>query len=321
VGSLLEVGTGFHPELTGRENVFLSAAILGMRRAETLRRFDEIVAFAEIEPFLDTPVKYYSSGMYLRLAFAVAAHLEPEILLVDEILAVGDAPFRRRCLDRIRVLCDSGRTILFVSHNISAVRSYCSRAIWLHSGRVRAIGSATDITEQYLASLPTLLREGGYLEGLVDSQDPNFRFISVDLSQGSPLEGAVLNGKPLEVKIEYRVLRPTSGLRIYLDLATDDESLLARSFHDERATDIIITQPGRYRSRAFLPADILVARRYMLTVQAGIHNVRYCTPDGIRIPLQVQQTSSLGSAYPDTTPVGAMHLPIRWENECLGEIE
>ena len=140
VGSLLEVGTGFHPELTGRENIFLNGAILGMRRAEIRRKFDEIVAFAEVEKFLDTPVKRYSSGMYVRLAFAVAAHLEPEILLVDEVLAVGDARFQKKCLDKMEDVGHGGRTVLFVSHNMPAITRICQRAILLDGGRVVSNG-------------------------------------------------------------------------------------------------------------------------------------------------------------------------------------
>src|SRR6201985_1240165 len=145
VGSLLEVGTGFHPELTGRENVFLNGAILGMRRAEIRARFDEIVEFADIERFLDTPVKRYSSGMSVRLAFAVAAHLEPEILIVDEVLAVGDAAFQRKCLGKMQDVAQHGRTVIFVSHNMPAVQSLCTRAIWLHQGRIVARGIPTHV--------------------------------------------------------------------------------------------------------------------------------------------------------------------------------
>jgi lipopolysaccharide transport system ATP-binding protein len=151
VGSLLEVGTGFHPELTGRENVFLNGAILGMRRAEIARQFDAIVAFAETERFVDTPVKYYSSGMYMRLAFAVAAHLEPEILIVDEVLAVGDAAFQRKCLGRMDQVAYGGRTVLFVSHNLDAVRRLCRRTLLLRQGEVEALGPTTEVLARYLA--------------------------------------------------------------------------------------------------------------------------------------------------------------------------
>jgi lipopolysaccharide transport system ATP-binding protein len=149
VGSLLEVGTGFHPELTGRENIYLNGAILGMRRAEIARKFDEIVEFSEIEAFLDTPVKRYSSGMYVRLAFAVAAHLEPEILLVDEVLAVGDMAFRKKCLGKMGDISHEGRTVIFVSHNLSAIRQLCTTAVWIDKGQVELTGSADEVTGAY----------------------------------------------------------------------------------------------------------------------------------------------------------------------------
>src|SRR3984885_3484774 len=151
VGSLLEVGTGFHPELTGRENIFLNGAILGMRKAEILRKFDEIVAFAEIEKFVDTPVKHYSSGMYVRLAFAVAAHLEPEILIIDEVLAVGDARFQEKCLGLMQQTATHGRTILFVSHNMAAVQSLCGRVILLADGRLQIDGAPAEVTSHYFS--------------------------------------------------------------------------------------------------------------------------------------------------------------------------
>ena len=150
VGSLLEVGTGFHPELTGRQNMYLNGTILGMKKAEIDRKFDEIVAFAEIERFIDTPVKRYSSGMYVRLAFAVAAHLEPEILLVDEVLAVGDAAFRKKCLGKMRDVSQEGRTVLFVSHNMAAVERLCEEVVWLEEGRVTDIGDTKRVVSSYL---------------------------------------------------------------------------------------------------------------------------------------------------------------------------
>jgi lipopolysaccharide transport system ATP-binding protein len=150
VGSLLEVGTGFHPELTGRENIFLNGAILGMRKAEITRKFDEIVSFAEVEKFIDTPVKHYSSGMFVRLAFSVAAHLEPEILLVDEVLAVGDAAFQKKCLGKMGDVAEKGRTILFVSHNLTALQSLCSKAVWVDQGHVVTTGDACSVVSEYL---------------------------------------------------------------------------------------------------------------------------------------------------------------------------
>jgi lipopolysaccharide transport system ATP-binding protein len=153
VGSLLEVGTGFHPELTGRENIYLNGAILGMRKAEIERKFDDIVDFSDVEKFIDTPVKYYSSGMHLRLAFAVAAHLEPEILLVDEVLAVGDAAFQQKCLGKMNEVAQAGRTVLFVSHNMGAVQELCQRAIWINDGAIVADGEVAEVTQAYLSTL------------------------------------------------------------------------------------------------------------------------------------------------------------------------
>jgi lipopolysaccharide transport system ATP-binding protein len=178
VGSLLEVGTGFHPELTGRENIFLNGAILGMARREIERQFDAIVEFSEVGQFLDTPVKRYSSGMSVRLAFAVAAHLNPEVLLVDEVLAVGDATFQRRCIQRMAALAESGMTVLFVSHNMDLIPRLCHKAVLLQAGRVAAVGPAGEVTSQYLANQ---LGEtaGGDLSDKTRSGDGRARFKSV----------------------------------------------------------------------------------------------------------------------------------------------
>jgi len=153
VASLLEVGTGFHPELTGRENVYMNGTILGMKKREISDKFDEIVAFSELEKFIDTPVKRYSSGMYVRLAFAVAAHLEPEILLVDEVLAVGDIAFQNKCMGKMSTVAENGRTVLFVSHNMGAIRSLCDRAVWIHNGAVSASGETTEVVKAYQESV------------------------------------------------------------------------------------------------------------------------------------------------------------------------
>src|SRR5207244_1318042 len=153
VGSLLEVGTGFHKELTGRENIYMNGALLGMRRAEIARKFDDIVSFAEVEKFIDTPVKRYSSGMYMRLAFAVAAHLEPQILVIDEVLAVGDAAFQKKCLGKMSDAACGGRTVLFVSHNMTAVQSLCKSAILLEAGKIKQTGSAGEVVRGYLQTM------------------------------------------------------------------------------------------------------------------------------------------------------------------------
>jgi lipopolysaccharide transport system ATP-binding protein len=201
VSSLLEVGTGFHPELTGRENIFLNGAILGMRRAEMVRRFDEIVAFAEVERFLDTPVKHYSSGMYLRLAFAVAAHLEPEILLVDEVLAVGDAAFQEKCLGKMGEVSRRGRTVVFVSHNMAAVSALCTRALLLDGGRIETRGAPSEVVSRYLGRLQVLstipLAERTDRQG-----DGRLRLTAITFRSGST-GGTPASGQDLTLEIEY----------------------------------------------------------------------------------------------------------------------
>jgi lipopolysaccharide transport system ATP-binding protein len=198
VGTLLEVGTGFHPELTGRENVFLNGSILGMSRREVAAKFDEIVGFAEVERFLDTPVKRYSSGQYVRLAFAVAAHLEPEILIVDEVLAVGDATFQKRCLDRMSQLARSGRTVLFVSHNMDLIPRLCRTAVLLERGRVKAVGAAAAITTRYLAELTA--DAGGDLSGKPRSGSGRARFERLELVGG----GEHVSGDDLTFRMTVR---------------------------------------------------------------------------------------------------------------------
>lgn len=210
VSSLLEVGTGFHPELTGRENIYLNGAILGMRRTDIQRKFDEIVAFSDIENFLDTPVKHYSSGMYVRLAFSVAAHLEPEVLLVDEVLAVGDAEFQKKCLGKMENVASTGRTVLFVSHNMGLIQQLCKRGIMLQDGQVIADGDISNVVSLYLEQLKT---QGE--SDLVDRTDRrgkgDVRLINVAAYNGSPdAHGVLSTGKPAHFIFE--VDRPMVGL-------------------------------------------------------------------------------------------------------------
>jgi lipopolysaccharide transport system ATP-binding protein len=221
VGSLLEVGTGFHPELTGRENVLLNGAILGMRRAEILAKFDAIVAFAEIEPFIDTPVKHYSSGMYLRLAFAVAAHLEPEILLVDEVLAVGDASFQQRCLGKMNDVARAGRTVIFVSHNLQAIQRLCSHAVMLEAGQMATFGDTSTVVGQYLSRDYLRPAPGARIDvsTLPRTGTGEARFVSVSYTNGSSVEGgnAYPDG-PLEflLEIESDAPRDVRSLSVFL---------------------------------------------------------------------------------------------------------
>ena len=205
VASLLEVGTGFHPELTGRENIYLNGAILGMTRSEIRAKFDEIVDFAEVERFLDTPVKRYSSGMYVRLAFAVAAHLQPETLIVDEVLAVGDAAFQKKCLGKKRDAASEGRTVLFVSHNMAAVSNLCSRAVVLERGKTAFVGDSADAISYYLESALSPSEVGPLARRTDRTGDGRVRIIrlSVVNSKGTELNGSVLSGDQVAVKLDY----------------------------------------------------------------------------------------------------------------------
>jgi lipopolysaccharide transport system ATP-binding protein len=221
VGTLLEVGTGFHPELTGRENIYLNGAILGMKRTETERKFDEIVAFAEVERFIDTPVKHYSSGMYLRLAFAVAAHLDPEILVVDEVLAVGDAQFQKKCLGKMEDVARQGRTVLFVSHNMAAVRSLCSQAILLKNGRREIAGSTDVVISHYLASSASEMTTTVALpRGAPDDpgEATSLHFYTLD---GTP-QAEFRLGEPWRIVLDFELHRPMEHVIAAVGLLTID---------------------------------------------------------------------------------------------------
>lgn len=261
VASLLEVGTGFHPELTGRENIYLNGAVLGMNKAEIRRKFDEIVAFAEVEKFLDTPVKHYSSGMYVRLAFAVAAHLEPEILVVDEVLAVGDIQFQKKCLGKMESVSKGGRTIFFVSHNMAAIRALCNRAITLKQGQI-TLDTDTE------TGISHYLNEGGESEALIiwNSQDApqtaeiQFSKAYVQNDQGQYSSLLELE-KDFSINLEYKLLKPIKGLRIGFFLQNSEGVPICGS-NDPKGWPQPIREPGLYTSRCVFPGHVLNAGRY-----------------------------------------------------------
>jgi lipopolysaccharide transport system ATP-binding protein len=274
VGSLLEVGTGFHPELTGRENIVLNGAIIGMRRTEIERKYDDIVAFSEVERFIDTPVKHYSSGMYLRLAFAVAAYLEPEILLVDEVLAVGDAAFQRKCLGKMGSVAREGRTILFVSHNMAAITQLCQRVIWLDGGRIRMIGPAAEVVAAYLSV-------GTHGHARWTNPHPAVTDDETQLLQacllGTQGEPATLTDfdQPFQIEIECDVLKPTRDLAVVCQLYDMQSNMVFETM----TTDMpewkgAIWQPGRYAMRVRVSAPLLKPGRYHLTLVAFIDRVK-----------------------------------------------
>jgi lipopolysaccharide transport system ATP-binding protein len=273
VASLLEVGTGFHPELTGRENIFLNGAILGMTRAEIKRKFDEIVAFAEVEKFLDTPVKRFSSGMYVRLAFAVAAHLEPEILVVDEVLAVGDAEFQKKCLGKMQDVAAGGRTVLFVSHNMDAVRRLCGCAIWLDSGRIRSTGDTMEIVSHYLLQA---VCEGGRAvfdppHQLGNGMPIRLHSLQIENEQGK-ITTRVSAASRLRVRLEWeadaRLYKPRIGFVLQTSSGTDVFTALdANSWVQEWL------EPGRRISWCDIPHQLLNEGEYVLDVGGdGFYN-------------------------------------------------
>jgi len=266
VGSLLEVGTGFHPELTGRENIYLNGAILGMKKTEIEHKFDEIVAFAGVEKFIDTPVKHYSSGMYVRLAFAVAAHLEPEILLVDEVLAVGDASFQKKCLNKMQDVGQEGRTVLFVSHNMPAITRLCQRTILLDEGKVLRDGPSHQVVSVYLGSGlgTTAAREWPDLSKAPGNDIVRLRAVRVRTEDGRVIEAVDIR-KPVRIEIEFDVLK--SGFVLVPNFFCHNEEgviVFGASDHDSewrrrpRPT-------GRFISTAWIPGNLLSEGSFIIS--------------------------------------------------------
>jgi len=250
VGSLLEVGTGFHPELTGRENIFLNGAILGMTRHEIAKKFDQIVEFSGIEKFLDTPVKYYSSGMYVRLAFSVAAHMEPDILIVDEVLAVGDAEFQKKCLGKMEeVTKQNGRTILFVSHNMSAIEKLCNRCILLDSGNIIKEGRSKDVIDFYLNDKSNLSSE--IIPKNKNGQLGQFTKITILNKENKP-NARIPISEPFYIDIEYEIYQLVSNKYLFLYFFYQGELLLVSLESDENGQPKDY-QPGKYKTRVTIP--------------------------------------------------------------------
>lgn len=291
VASLLEVGTGFHPELTGRENIFLNGAILGMTRAEIKKKFDEIVDFAGVEKFLDTPVKRYSSGMYVRLAFAVAAHLEPEILVVDEVLAVGDAEFQKKCLGKMEeVSKNEGRTVLFVSHNMSAISTLCNSGIFLASGQVKINGRIDDIIFQYQNGGDTKNNEW---QG--DAGDNQVRLLHTSIS---PVKGQFHTGSDLLIKIKFKVLEEVRSLVVGFHLLSIfDEHLAYCLVDDFNPEPIEIYSPNLYERTFLIPGNTLGKGDYSIRFDIGIHGIRRIIFEEGRLFFGLVNSDSLGLRY------------------------
>jgi lipopolysaccharide transport system ATP-binding protein len=318
VGSLLEVGTGFHPELTGRENIYMNGAVLGMKRAEIDSKFDEIVAFSEVEQFIDTPVKRYSSGMYLRLAFAVAAHLEPEILVVDEVLAVGDAEFQKKCLGKMGDVAQQGRTVLFVSHNMSAILRLTQEAIVLNKGQLIKRAPTPEAVDFYLASGSQQAGERVWDVDEVPVSAAPFHPIALRLKdkRGKVLETA-RSTEPVMLEFEYRLDSPLTGLRVGFYLSTMRGEYVLTSFDTDEPKMFEkhgTRKAGFYRSRCIIPGDFLNEGRYAIGVNASSFGVRRYFMDENALAFNVDISGAPGTQWPELRQ-GPVRPRLEWKIE------
>lgn len=322
VASLLEVGTGFHPELTGRENIYLNGAILGMKREEITRKFDEIVDFAGVEQFIDTPVKRYSSGMHVRLAFAVAAHLQAEILVVDEVLAVGDAEYQRKCLGKMGEVSKQGRTVLFVSHNMGSISKLCQRAILVQDGEISLDAQASVTVEKYLSS-QWQNQKGAVGEVRWDVKDddrPKCKELEITYIQLINSEG-ILKGifhahEAIYIEIGYKVKTVMKGFRFNVRIYSQEgEVIFAVSDHNARQKQ---EQPGNYRSVCRIPSDLFNQHRYQIGVECDIPGYRNLIPNRTCIGFSVIGPTRHGSTFGEQWP-GTMAPYVGWKIESVGE--
>ncbi len=309
VGSLLEVGTGFHPELTGRENVFLNGSILGMSHREIQRKFDEIVDFSEIGGFIDTPVKRYSSGMYTRLAFAVAANLDPEILIIDEVLSVGDAAFQKKCLIKINHLMKSGRTVLFVSHNIGSINELCNSAILLNKGRMVASGKVDEVIKEYvkLSADRTMVqdREGYHGEGV------SINRVYVTRTDGSP-ESIFDIDDEIVIHFEYEVHQALETLQLSIVAARNMVELFASFDTDGLEMPLVRRDPGRYHATLHLAPRVLKAGGYSITSYLGtISKLLLEVADSVQFSIEELTENTAYRSYKKERP-GHIFAPGVW---------
>ena len=314
VGSLLEIGTGFHPELTGRENIYLNGAILGMKKVEIDRKFDEIVSFAEIEKFIDTPVKHYSSGMYVRLAFAIAAHLEPEILLVDEVLAVGDIEFQKKCLGKMDDVAKRGRTVLFVSHNMAAINRLCRLGILLNKGVLKMMGSAENVVAFYLSEAAKSEGERKWddIKDAPGNDKVRLRAVRV-LNLDGEITSVVDIRYPFYIEIEYDIFVPLLNFQIGYRLQTLD-GMVVFSTGDIEKKDWCQKrrEPGRYVSRCEVPGMFLNSMSYVVTVGANVRGIEVFFHEEGVLKFDVAQTGNLLLERYGRLP-GVICPSLRWD--------
>jgi len=315
VGSLLEVGTGFHPELTGRENIYLNGAILGMGRREIDRKMDEIVAFAEVERFMDTPVKHYSSGMYLRLAFAVAAHLDTEVLLVDEVLAVGDAAFQRKCLGKMGGIAREGRTVLFVSHNMAAIESLCSRALVLDQGKVVYDGEASSAIHGYLTSQSEDLVLDGGLDALRSTPGPGILRALLVRDEANTARSTFAVGEPLTLEFSLDLPRAVKDLQIGVGVKNELGARVCTVAPRWSSTPLGAAGPGPVTVRCSLGEVLMMPGRYLLKVAVGDRQSDLEIIDDIPAFEIAPRDVWGGGSLPQPFSQGIIMLESRWSFE------
>ncbi len=320
VGSLLHVGTGFHFELTGRENIFLSGAILGMKRSEIQRRFDEIVDFAEIGHFLDTPVKRYSNGMYMRLAFAITAHLEPEILLVDEVLAVGDAEFQRKCIGKMDEVAQKGRTVLFVSHNMSAILRLTQEALVFDQGRVVLSAPTNQAVDYYLSQKVT--DKGEYVwsaDQIVGSAGPFSPLVLRICNTRGQTVNVIRSVEPFSIEVEYLLNAPMSGLRVGIHLQSVHGERIFASF-DMDDLDLFenhsVRRPGRYCTRCEIPGDFLNEGRFIVGLSASAYRRKPYFEEEHVLMFNVDATGAPGGQWTEQRS-GLLRPRLKWQIEVI----
>lgn len=303
VASLLEVGTGFHPELTGRENIFLNGAILGMSKIDIKKRFDKIVYFADIEKFLDTPVKRYSSGMYVRLAFAVAAHIEPEILIIDEVLAVGDAQFQKKCLNKMKTVGEDGKTVILVSHNMNVIETFCSKTMLLEDGKIRHFSNDTKaIINKYLSELSDLSFKSSWTNQTNAYDSEYFKPISFSISDesGTPLRMPVGNNSDIFVTIKANIKKYVDGLLIGYEIFSDEGIPIFLTSYSDSKNKTIEIKKGIITLKSKIPKRFLNEGIYRLELLSGIYCQKwFCQPgkDSPAIYLNIQGELSDSSLW------------------------
>ena len=318
VSSLLEVGTGFHPELTGRENVFLNGTILGMTRQEIDRKFEEIVDFSGISKFIDTPVKFYSSGMGVRLAFSVAAHLEPEILLIDEVLSVGDAAFQKKSLGKMEEVSQQGRTVLFVSHNMGAVRSLCSRGLLLEEGTLTMDAEVDSVINQYLSS-KDVSSSGRLAWSEADApQDKEVILFGIELvSESGDVKTAYQIDEGFEIRIHYQIVEEVKNLRLYLRFKTTMSETVFATYEDSQIQQGFNRKPGHYTAIAKIPPHILNNMTYRIYIGFDSPGHKVLIPGKEYLEVDIIDTSD-GYRYVPGAFDGPIRPVIDWQVEEAG---